>query len=116
MPKARLAQIMGNLTECINLKDVPPRPEHLDWLENTALKSDDKARKAMAALCLGLIEYDKGSSSETRCGRALEQHIDLLQLSSSSCAQQLTVCCIVEKQTACWCIPTREILQSRCQS
>ena len=59
-------QAMQNLTECIQVQRVTPKPEHLDWLKNVALKHQDQSFVALAALCLGLMEYDKGTAAETR--------------------------------------------------
>ena len=59
-------QVCSNLTELINTHKAAPRPEHLTWLRDEALKASDSAEVALAALCLGLLEYDKGFSPETR--------------------------------------------------
>ncbi|KAK9808010.1 hypothetical protein WJX73_003455 [Symbiochloris irregularis] len=59
--------IMANLTECIQLQGVTPKPEHVEWLKQVAKgQHEDKGLVALAALCLGLMEYDKGTSAETR--------------------------------------------------
>ena len=58
--------MFSNLVELINSHQATPKQDCLAWLQSDGLKSADPAEKAMVALCLGLLEYDKGTSKETR--------------------------------------------------
>ena len=66
LPADFVPDLMSNMIEVINSHKAVPEAEHLDWLKREALHSKVAAVKVQAALCLGLIEYDKGLSNETR--------------------------------------------------
>ena len=60
MSADRVPQLMSNLIAVINQDKAAPRAEHLDWLKGEALHSKVAAVKVHAALCLGMLELDKG--------------------------------------------------------